>query len=75
MELIGILNGHDPVPSEMMEGLNLILMHSRGESDYFAELWKLAKYCNYGDSSDMRLHDRIVCGIQVKVIQRILLSK
>lgn len=78
-ELIEILNKHyDPVPSEIVERYKFNSRVRRtGESiaDYIAELRKLAKYCNYGDSLDMMLRDRIVCGIQDEAIQRKLLSE
>ena len=38
----------------------------RGESvsQYMAELRRLSQYCEYGDSLDSMLRDRLVCGIK-----------
>lgn len=78
-ELIGVLNAHyDPVPSEIVERFKFNSRVRRADesvADYIAGLRKLAKYCNFGDSLDMMLRDRIVCGIQDEGIQRKLLSE
>ena len=42
---------------------------------YVAELRRLAQHCNYGDTLDKMLRDRIVYGINDKVIQKKLLQE
>lgn len=62
-EIIGILDGlYDPLPLEIVKRFKFnsrVRYASKSVADYIIELRKLAKYCNYGDSLDMMLHDRI----------------
>lgn len=78
-QLIAVLDQHfDPAPSEIVERFRFNTRVRRGGesiSDFIAELRRLAKNCNYGQSLDMMLRDRIVCGIQDEAVQRKLLSE
>lgn len=42
---------------------------------FVAELRKLSKYCNLGDTLDDMLRDRLVCGINNQHLQRRLLAE
>ena len=44
-------------------------------SQYMAELRRLSQYCEYGDSLDSVLRDRLVCGINHDRTQQRLLSE
>ena len=44
-------------------------------ANYVASLRAIAKYCDYGDTLNMMLRDRLVCGINHQVIQRRLLAE
>ncbi|KAG8180395.1 hypothetical protein JTE90_025445 [Oedothorax gibbosus] len=78
-QLIAVLDQHfDPAPSEIVERFRFnTRVRKAGESisTFTAELRRLAKNCNYGQSLDTMLRDRIVCGIQDEAIQRKLLSE
>ncbi|XP_021370583.1 uncharacterized protein K02A2.6-like isoform X2 [Mizuhopecten yessoensis] len=78
-ELVAIVQGHyQPKPSEIVERYKFHnRFRSAGEtvSDYVASLRHLAEHCNYGETLDNMLRDRIVCGINEDRIQRRLLSE
>ena len=44
-------------------------------STFVAELRALAEFCNFGDSLDDMIRDRIVCGIMNGKIQQKLLAE
>ena len=78
-ELIKKLTEHySPTPSEVMHHFRFN-SHSRrlGEyvAAYFAELCRLAEHCNYGDTLDKMLRDRLIWGINDTGIQRKLLQE
>ncbi len=52
-------------------------VRTKGESiiTYVAALWKLAEHCNYGDSLNEMIRDRLVCGVEQDVIQTHLLAE
>lgn len=78
-QIIEVLNGHfEPAPSEIVERFKFNSRVRKGGesvSTFIAELRRLAKHCNYGDSLNTMLRDRIVCGIQEEATQRKLLSE
>ena len=78
-ELVAKLTEHySPTPSEVMQRFRFNSRSRRnGESvaAYVAELRRLAEYCNYGDTLDKMLRDRIVWGINDEAIQRKLLQE
>ena len=78
-ELVELLTTHlEPKPSVIIERFkfNSRFRHE-GETaaQYLAELWNLARYCEYGQNLDEMLRDRLVCGIKDGKIQRRLLSE
>jgi len=42
---------------------------------YVSELRAVAQYCNFGDTLDVMLRDRILCGINEQQIQKKLLAE
>ena len=44
-------------------------------STYVSELWKLSDYCNFDDTLQDMLRDRLVCGINDKQVQCRFLAK
>ena len=73
-----VMQHHQPKPSVIAQLFNF---HSRsrhsGEnvSTYVAELRKLSEHCNFGDTLNDLLRDRLVCGISDQRMQRRLLSE
>ncbi len=78
-ELVSLLKNHfDPKPSEIVQRYKFDSRHRQcNESvmEYVAELRRLAQDCNYGDTLQQMLRDRIVCGINDDRIQRLLLAE
>ena len=77
-ELLAALAKHfNPKPSEIVERFK---SHSRirkpGESvaKYVAELRSLTEFCNFGNSLELMIRDRLVCGINDAAIQTRLLA-
>ena len=77
-ELLAALAKHfNPKPSKIVERFKF---HSRvrkpGESvaKYVAELRSLTEFCNFGDSLELMIRDRLVCGINDAAIQTRLLA-
>ena len=78
-ELMSVLKNHyNPTPSETVQRSRF---NSRcrkpGESvaQFVAELRALAEFCNYGDSLEKMIRDRVVCGIMNSKIQQKLLAE
>ena len=78
-ELISALIKHyKPAPSEIVERFKF---HTRsqkpGESvaTFMAELRSLAEFCNFQDTLEVMLYDRIVCWIKDDTLQKRLLSQ
>ena len=44
-------------------------------SSYVAELRALAEFCNFGDTLELMLRDRLVCGVNKEATQRLLLAE
>ena len=44
-------------------------------AEYVAPLRKLVKHCNFGDTIDEMLHDRLVCGITNAAVQKRLVTE
>ena len=82
-ELIEKLSRHfHPAPSEIVEReVERVKFHSRsrlpGESvaTFVAELRSLSEFCNFGDTLDVMICDRLVCRINDITIQKRLLSE
>lgn len=81
LELIAVLTKHfSPPPSEVIQRFRFYSrVRQPGESVsvsvFVAELRKLTKYCNFGDSLDKALRDRIVGGINHEATRKKLLSE
>ena len=78
-ELVKVLTDHyNPAPSEIVQRYKF---HTRirqsGESitKFVAELRSIAKHCNFGNTLNDLLRDRLVCGVSDDSIQRHLLSE
>ncbi|XP_061156017.1 uncharacterized protein K02A2.6-like [Syngnathus typhle] len=78
-ELVALLKNHfDPKPSEIVQRYKFDSCSRKpNESvmEYVAELRRLAQDCNYGNTLEQKLRDRIVCGINDDRIQRRLLAE
>ena len=78
-QLVQELTQHfDPAPSEIVRRYRFnTRVRRKGESvaAYVSELRGLAQFCNYGDSLQTMLRDRLVCGINDESIQRRLLAE
>ena len=78
-ELVKKLTEHySPTPSEVMQRFRFNSRSRRTEESvaaYMADLRRLAEHCNYGDTLDKMLTDRLVWGINDAGIQRKLLQE
>ena len=78
-ELVSVLEQHyNPAPSEIVERFRFYCRARKpGESvaNFFAQLRSLAARCNYGDSLENMLRDRLVCGINDDSIHKRLLAE
>uniref|UniRef100_A0A1A7YSF0 Gypsy retrotransposon integrase-like protein 1 n=2 Tax=Iconisemion striatum TaxID=60296 RepID=A0A1A7YSF0_9TELE len=78
-ELVTLLKNHfDPKPSEIVQRYKFDSRSRKPEEsvmEYVAELRRLAQDCNYGNTLEQKLRDRLVCGINEDRIQRRLLSE
>ena len=76
-ELVKLIQDHlAPKPSEIVQKFKFNnRFRNEGESvaDFVAALRNLAEHCEYKDTLEMMLRDRIVCGIRDEKIQRRLL--
>ena len=67
-----------PKPSEIVQRYKFHTRFRRqGESVavFVAELRALAQTCNFGDTLEVTLRDRVVCGMDEDFIQRRLLAE
>ena len=72
-----VVEHYSPTPSEVMQHFRFNSRSRKaGESVsvYVAELRRLAQYCNYGDTLEKMLKDRIVWGINDEATQKKLLQ-
>ncbi|XP_030580469.1 uncharacterized protein K02A2.6-like [Archocentrus centrarchus] len=78
-ELVTLMKNHfEPKPSEIVQRYKFDSRNRKPSEtvmEYVAELRRLAQDCNYGNTLQQRLRDRIVCGINDDRIQRRLLSE
>jgi len=78
-DLIKVLTAHyDPAPSSIVQRYkfyNRVRAEGETVANYIASLRAIAKYCDYGDTLNMMLRDRLVCGINHQGIQRRLLAE
>ena len=78
-EIVDVLkNHHNPRPSTIVQRFTFNT-RVRGASEsirtFVAELKKLSEFCEYNDSLEEMLRDRLVCGINNRGIQQRLLSE
>ena len=69
---------YTPAPSEIVQRFRFNSQFRRtGESvsTYIAELRALAEFCNFGDTLNLIIRDRLVCGINDENTQRLLLAE
>ena len=78
-ELVKVLTDHhNPAPSEIVQRYKF---HTRGRepgetvATYVSELRSLAQACNFGNSLEDMIRDRLVCGVNDDAIQRRLLAE
>ncbi|XP_042147547.1 uncharacterized protein LOC121836654 [Ixodes scapularis] len=78
-EVVDILGRHYvPKPNEIAESYKFFNRQQRkGESvqDFIVKLRKIAENCNFEDSLDRMLRDRIVCGVRNETVKRQLLAR
>ena len=78
-ELVSVLEQHyNPAPSEIVERFRFYCRARKpGESvaNFLVQLRSLVAHCNYGDSLENMLRDRLVCGINDDSIQKRLLAE
>lgn len=78
-ELVLLMKNHyDPKPSEIVQRYKFDSRARKPNEtvmEYVAKLRRLAQDCNYGNTLQQMLRDRIVCGINDDRIQRRLLSE
>lgn len=77
--IVSLLTDHfNPKPSEIVQRFRF---HKReqqpgeGIATYLAELRKLAEHCQFGNTLEIMLRDRLVCGIRDEAVQRRLLAE
>ena len=71
-------NHYTPAPSEIIQRFRFnSRFRQSGESvsTYIAELRALAEFCNFGESLNLMIRDRLVCGINDDNTQRLLLAE
>jgi hypothetical protein len=78
-EIVKMVRDHySPQPSENVQRFTF---HSRAQKEgetiaqYASELHRLSEHCNFGDTLEDMLRDRIVCGLRDERIQRRLLAE
>ena len=78
-EMVKVLSDHySPKPLEIVSCFKFYNRSRKpGESvsTFISEVRDLARFCNFGDSLDAMIRDRLVCGINDEQIQKRLLSK
>ena len=78
-DLIKLLSDHyDPAPSSIVQQYKFYKrVRTEGESiaNFVAALREIAKYCDYGDTLNIMLRDRLVCGVNHQAIQKRLLAE
>ena len=78
-DLIKLLSDHyDPAPSSIVQRYKFYnRVRAEGESivNFMTALRQIAKYCDYGDTLNIMLRDRLVCGVNHQAIQKRLLAE
>lgn len=78
-QLVELLKGHfEPKPLVIAERFHF---HKRNQAasesvaKFIAELWRLARHCEFKTFLEEALRDRFVCGVSSKAVQNCLLTK
>ena len=78
-ELKNIVHDHNrPKPSEVVQRFRFntrVRQNHESVSTYVSQLRHLSQDCNFGETLNLMLRDRLVCGINNDRIQRWLLAK
>ena len=78
-QLVEAMRGHlCPLPSEIVQHYKFnsrIWQDGESVAVYVSELRVLAQYCNFGETLEVMLRDRIVCGINDQQTQKKLLAE
>ncbi|XP_037528470.1 uncharacterized protein LOC119405702 [Rhipicephalus sanguineus] len=78
-EVVKVLNDHyDPRRNEIAESFQFFnRCQQEGETiqDFVVSIRRIADNCNFGDSLNRLLRDRIVCGVRSGAVQKQLLAK
>ncbi|XP_039602220.1 uncharacterized protein LOC120524433 [Polypterus senegalus] len=78
-EIVTLLKNHfAPTPSETVQRFHFNRRNQKLDESiaaYIAELRRLSENCNFGNSLDSLLRDRLVCGVRDETLQRWLLAK
>ena len=78
-DLIALLKKHfEPTPSEIVQRYKFntrCRQPSESIATFMSEVRAIAEHCNFGQTLDVMLRDRLVCGINDKVIQKRLLAE
>ena len=78
VDILALVKNHfAPPPSEIMQRFNFHTRSQQGESvaEFVAELRRLSEFCNFQDTLESMLRDRLVCRINNPKIQRELLAE
>ena len=66
-----------PAPSSIVQRFKFFCrsqQDSESVSQFVAELRKLSEFCEFGDTLDVMLRDRLVCGVRNQKLQQRLLA-
>ena len=78
-ELVEVLMKHyGPQPVEIMQRYRFytrVWQPNEIVAEFVADLRRLAKHCNFGDTLEKMLSDRLACGINDSSIQKKLLAE
>eukprot|EP00731_Ephydatia_muelleri_P002767 Em0001g2767a len=67
-----------PAPSSIVQRFKFFCrsqQDSESVSQFVAELRKLSEFCEFGDTLDVMLRDRLVCGVRNQKLQQRLLAE
>ena len=76
-EIVELVHDHLlPAPSSIVQRFKFFCrsqQDSESVSQFVAELRKLSEFCEFGDTLDVMLRDRLVCGVRNQKLQQRLL--
>ena len=78
-EIVELVHDHLlPAPSSIVQRFKFFCrsqQDSESVSQFVAELRKLSEFCEFGDTLDVMLRDRLVCGVRNQKLQQRLLTE